>query len=491
MARRRRGFGMFMVLANLWLIVEVVSCGGVSSRRSHGEQLRRMQEFKTTLLQHKTSLISPSPSPQPDIERPRVYHVTSYGADPTGKTDSTEALLKAFSDACNGPPDGFLMSGINNLGGAQINLEGGSYLVSRPLRFPTTGVGNIMIHGGTLHASSQFPADGYLIELSSSSSSSSTDEVNIDLSSSSSYNFEFITFKDLLLDCNYRGGGIAVINSLRTGIDNCYITHFNTDGILVQSGHETLIRDSFLGQHITAGNDPGEKNFSGTAINLAGNDNIVSNVIVFSAATGILVSGGANLITGVHCYNKATGYGGTGIYLKLPGMAQTRIVDSYLDFTGIVAEDPVQLVISNNFFYGDAFITLKSINGIANGVNIVDNIFSGSGKGVDIVQLDQANGPFVKIDQVFVDRNSVHGMNAKATIARASAQGNGSSWSIDFSGILLFSNLIRHVQYTMRMDDASFPSYALRNVSENRVVIESNIATQTSVYVMVDQGWAS
>lgn len=71
--------------------------------------------------------------------------MTSYGADPTGVADSTEAILGALSDAFKGPSDGVLMEGIANLGGARIDLEGGSYLISRPLRFPATGAGNIMV----------------------------------------------------------------------------------------------------------------------------------------------------------------------------------------------------------------------------------------------------------------------------------------------------------------------------------------------------------
>ena len=264
------------------------------------------------------------------------------------------------------------------------------------------------IHGGTLKASDNFPADGYLIDLSSSSSNqkkenNQTTVADQLISSSSTYNYEFISLRDLMLDSNYRGGGIAVINSLRTTIDNCYIAHFNTTGILIQGGHETLVHSSFLGQHITAGGDPGERSFSGTAINIVGNDNAITDVVIYSAAVGVMVSGQANTLSGVHCYNKATGFGGTGIYLKLPSLTQTRIVNCYLDYTGIVAEDPVQLHISSSFFLGDAYIVFKSINGVARGVSVVGNMFSGSGKGVEIVQLDQKNGPFKEIDQVVVD----------------------------------------------------------------------------------------
>eukprot|EP00258_Populus_trichocarpa_P002877 XP_002303344.3 polygalacturonase QRT3 [Populus trichocarpa] len=461
----------------------------LSTDGHYHDQMQNMKAFKHSLLTRRqlvTPTISSSPAPapqamnQPPASRPHVYEVTSYGADPTGKLDSTEALLKAITDAFNGPSEGFLMKGIANLGGAYINLQGGNYRISKPLRLPAAGVGNLMISGGTLTASDDFPTDGYLIDLSASSSSSS-----------SSYNYEYITIKDLMLDCRYRGGGISVINSLRTSIDNCYIAHFNTEGILVQDGHETYIRNSFLGQHITAGGDPGERNFSGTAINLMGNDNAVTDVVIFSAAIGVMISGQANTLSGVHCYNKATGFGGTGIYLKLPSLTQTRILNCYLDYSGIVAEDPVQLTISSSFFLGDAYILFKSVKGLAKGINIVDNMFSGSNKGIEIVQLDQSKGPFKQIDQVVVDRNNVNGMNLKATVAKGSVQGNGTSWTIDFSPVLLFPNLIDHVQYSVSSSGTLFPSHALRNVSENRVVIESDVAVPASVFVTVNQGVSS
>lgn len=74
-----------------------------------------------------------------------MYGVISYGADPTGKSDSTEAILKALSDAFNGPREGSLIEGISNLGGAEIHLEGGNYLISKPLRLPDAGVGNLVV----------------------------------------------------------------------------------------------------------------------------------------------------------------------------------------------------------------------------------------------------------------------------------------------------------------------------------------------------------
>ncbi|MED6143328.1 Polygalacturonase qrt3 [Stylosanthes scabra] len=492
----------------LWFLFLGVACGGrtINGANNHYlKDIRRLQAFKASLTARhgsvaasfSSSFVAPSPLLTDEVgNNPRVYHVTSYGADPTGNSDSTEALIAAIADAAaKAPSQGQLMQGITDLGGAHIDLEGGNYLISRPLRFPVAGVGNLMIHGGTIRASKNFPEDGYIIDLSSTSSSSSSSNnnnyqnrgANSESSHSSPYNFEYISFKDLLLDSNFRGGGISVINSLRTSIDNCYITHFTTNGILVQSGHETYIRNTFLGQHVTAGGDKNEKNFSGTGISLLGNDNAVTDVVIFSAAVGIMVTGQANTFSGVHCYNKATGFGGTGIYLRLPGLTQTRIVNSYMDYTSIVAEDPVQLHVSSSFFLGDANIVLKSVNGVVNGISIVDNMFSGSGSGVEIVQLDQSSRSFKQIDQAIVDRNIVRGMNLKATVAKMSIQGNGTLWNIDFNSVLLFPNLIRNVQYSVSSNGGTFPNHALRDVSENKVVIETSEAVNANVFVTVDQ----
>ncbi|XP_076959923.1 polygalacturonase QRT3-like [Bidens hawaiensis] len=442
----------------------------------HHFHIRKLQEFKSNyFFPQKHVSLSSSSSPSSG-----VYSVIEYGADPTGKNDSTDAILAAISEAVSVTGDGFLMQGITNLGGVRISLEGGIYKISRPIKLPDAGLGNIMIFGGTLKASDNFTTDSYLLDLSSSSSSTNHD-----------YKYEFITIKDLMLDCNFKGGGIQVVDSLRTTIDNCYIAHFTTTGILVQQGHETYIRNSFLGQHITAGNDPNERNFTGTAIDLQGNDNAVTDVVIFSAQVGIMVSGQANIITGVHCYNKAYGFGGTGVYIKVPGITQTRIVNSYFDYTGIVAEDPLQLHVSGCFFLGDAFIVLKSVRGVVDGVNIVNNMFSGSNKGVDIVQLDQTTKEFNEIGRVVVENNVVNGMNMKATVANGVTPVNGTSWTVDFNKILLFPRRIKFVQHTLMSNGGNlFPKTILRNVSNNQVFIESDLMVEGSASVTVDQGVA-
>ncbi|CAA3028534.1 Hypothetical predicted protein [Olea europaea subsp. europaea] len=441
--------------------------------------LRQMKlyEFQEKLLEKSDA---PMPMPKPLSHSPknhgRVFYPIGYGADPTGVKDSTDAIYAAIRDAGTLQNGLDLLPGITDLGGIVIDFQGGNFRISHSIRFPP-GIGNLVVQGGTLRASDSFPDDRHLIELWSPDSPkfSKTDCHPDNLFPRKDQNdgmyYEDITFRDILFDSSYRGGGLFVIDSTRIRVNNCFFIHFNTEGILVKGGHETFISSSFLGQHPTIGGDRGERDYTGTGIDLASNDNAVTDVAIFSAATGIILRGQANILIGVHCYNKATYFGGVGILVKA---AQTRITDSYLDYNSIVIEDPSQVHVSNGFFLGDGNVVLKSMRSRVSGLNIINNMFCGDPKHmVPIVKLD---GDFTSIDQVVVDHNNVNGMILKSTVGKVTVAGNGTKWTADFSSTLLFPNKINHVQYALYSRGGivgGFPTHAVTNVSNNVVVIES------------------
>ncbi|KAK7329358.1 hypothetical protein VNO77_23519 [Canavalia gladiata] len=417
----------------------------------------------------------------------RVVYPSEYGADPTGAQDSTDAILKALENAFGIESGLELLPGIKDLGGVVIDLQGGNYTISKPITFPSSA-GNVVVKEGTLRASNTFPTDRHLVELWASNSRKlpkTSDFNSIKLQQTIGIYYEDITFRDILFDSSYRGGGILIIDSVRIRINNCFFLHFTTEGILVQRGHETFISSSFLGQHSTVGGDRGERDFSGTAIDLASNDNAITDVAIFSAAIGIVLRGQANMVTGVHCYNKASGFGGIGILVKLAGNSQTRIDTPYMDYNSIVMEDPVQVHVTNGFFLGDANIVLKSVNGLISGLNIVDNIFTGKNNNVPIVTLD---GQFSKIDQVVTDRNGVIGMSLRSTVGKLTVPVNGSQWVANFSDILLFPNRINHFQYSFySQGGVKFLAHSVTNVSNNVVVVESEKPAQGIASFFVEQ----
>lgn len=349
---------------------------------------------------------------------------------------------------------------------------------------------NFQVQGGTLRASNTFPSGRHLIELWSPNSEKLLEHQATPILDAKDQNvgiyYEDITFRDILFDSSDRGGGIFVIDSARIRINNCFFLHFTTQGILVQKGHETFISNTFLGQRSTVGGDKDEKDFSGTAIDLNSNDNAITDVVIFSAAVGVILRGQANVVTGVHCYNKATAFGGVGILVKLAGNSQTRIDNCYLDFTAIVLEDPVQVHVTNGFFLGDANVVLKSIQGKVFGLNVVDNMFNGSPQNkVPIIKLD---GEFTKIDQVVIDRNNVIGMSLKSTVGKLLVSGNGTKWVADFSEILVFPNRINNFHYSFYSQGVpKFTAHAVTNVSNNVVVVESEKVVNGVLSVVVDQ----
>ncbi|PHU25639.1 hypothetical protein BC332_03971 [Capsicum chinense] len=440
---------------------------------------------------------SPSTSPQPSLptyspkkSEGRVVFPIGYGADPTGTSDSSEAIKEAIDDALKLQNGFVLLPGISDLGGLIIDFQGGNFRINTPIVFPP-GIGNIVVKGGTLRASDTFPGDRHLIELWSQDSPklhkdyiSHHSDIFDRRDQNVAIRYEGITFRDILFDSGYRGGGLYVVDSARIRVTSCFFVHFSTEGVLVQRGHETFISNTFMGQHPTVGGDRGERDFSGIAIDLASNDNAITDVTIFSSAIGIVLRGEANIVTGVHCYNKATYFGGVGILVKA---SQNRIDNCYLDYNSIVIEDPFLVHISNGYFLGEGNVVLKAIYGRIFGLNVVNNMFSGNpSKMTPILTLD---GQFNDIDQVVIDQNNVNGMSVKSTAGKLSVAGNGTKWVADFSSILVFPNKINHVQYSFycRGGVVGFPAHAVTNVSSNVVVIESEKTVDGVVSVFVDQ----
>ncbi|KAL0398097.1 UNVERIFIED_CONTAM: Polygalacturonase QRT3 [Sesamum radiatum] len=412
---------------------------------------QKLHHFQSDLLRKTTTSLgsfakaASTDSPVSGKSSGRVFYPIGYGADPTGDHDSTSAILDALNDAVKLQNGLELLPGISDLGGVVIDLQGGNFKISSPIRFPAA-VANIVVQGGTLRASTTFPSDRHLIELwaPDSRKASAPDTFSDRKDFNNGMKYEDVTFRDILFDSSYQGGGLLLIDSVRIRVTNCFFLHFSTQGILVLRGHEAFISSCFLGQHPTIGGDKEEKGYTGTAIDIASTDNAVTDVAIFSAAIGIVLRGRANIVTGVHCYNKATFFGGVGILVK---SAQNRIVDSYMDFNSIVMEDPDQVLVSNGFFLGDGNIVLRSIQGRISGLNIVNNIFCGDPNNmVPIVKLE---GLFTSsIDQVVIDHNVVNGMSLKSTVSKLTVVGNRTKWVADFSGILVFPDKINHVEYT-------------------------------------------
>lgn len=79
------------------------------------------------------------------LQSGRVFYPTGYGADPGGVEESCEAFLQALEEAFQVQKGLEMLPGVNDLGGLIVDLQGGNYKISKPIRFPPSGGGNIVV----------------------------------------------------------------------------------------------------------------------------------------------------------------------------------------------------------------------------------------------------------------------------------------------------------------------------------------------------------
>ena len=165
----------------------------------------------------------------------------SFGGDPTGKADATVALQSCVRAALlhGGRGTGPMASGIRNLGGATIDLGGGTFNISEPLVFPEL-VGNFQIVRGTLRAGPGFPSDRYLIEVGNHSCMPDNQKVCN----------EFINVNEIFLDCSHvAAGGIIARNTMGLTVGpSAFVTGFNVAGVQVLGGHEIMVTEAWFAE---------------------------------------------------------------------------------------------------------------------------------------------------------------------------------------------------------------------------------------------------
>ena len=163
-----------------------------------------------------------------------------YGADPTGKNDSTAAFTLALSALLSRNTSGHEdESGTIDLGGALLDLEGGDYLLSAPLVIPSN-YSNCAIAHGSLRASTTFPTASYLIEVGTMGAACSNwgDSCNEDVS-----------LEDLFLDGSQTASGCVrywAVIGVNSGPD-LFCVNFTVAGFDMEGGHEVVLHETWVG----------------------------------------------------------------------------------------------------------------------------------------------------------------------------------------------------------------------------------------------------
>ena len=362
-----------------------------------------------------------------------VVFPTAFGADPTGKTDSTAAFAAAVAALVARNATGHKMSdGIADLGGVVLDLQGGDYLISAPLAIPQF-VGNMRIIDGTLRASPSFPADRFVIEIGAVPCSTPSGQGSCN---------ENVGMSGLTVDGSHVAAGcVSISATMGATLDSSSaIFGFVSTGILLAGGHEAMVSETWVAAYFWS--DPKKERNNAVGIKVAGNDHFVTNVIVFSARVGVEVTGAANLLTNVHTWNCATGNGGIGI---LNTMSQNRFVGCYLDFTDLinVGSGAQQLSVADGFFLGDAQLIFQSSapKQAVYGVSLSGNVWYDCSQ--PALAVNETTGSFTSVTDFSLVGTSFCGdgqaktgfTRATRTLAASSASGSD---TLDFSGVLLF-----------------------------------------------------
>lgn len=93
-----------------------------------------------------------------------------------------------------------------------------------------------------------------------------------------------------------------------------------------------------------------------------------------------------------------------------------------------------------------------------------------------------------------IDNNVVSKMVLKATKARKSVAGKGKKWRVDFESLLVFHDLVTHVDYSLYVknknknkNNVTVPAHAITSIKNNTVVVEATEEVDGVVSVAVDQ----
>ena len=257
--------------------------------RSQATDARRILNTHGVPPQHRPTSYTPvasaatlqSPYAAPPVPPSFVFSPIAYGADPTGQADSTAAfeLLMADLLSPNATHAHRMADGIVDLGGATVDLQGGDYLISRPLRIPPC-YGNARIMRGSLRASPSFPSDGYLIVVGNETAAQRDWEEAVSgggrpsraaLSSPASRRQDFYSHADptgcrfdqqavymedvqllsLLLDCQHAAAGGVFVSYIMGALigDQTFIIGCPRAGITSVQGHELVISTVWVAEY--------------------------------------------------------------------------------------------------------------------------------------------------------------------------------------------------------------------------------------------------
>jgi hypothetical protein len=283
----------------------LICAGNIAAQPAHhpihhapAELLNRIASSNPASLDHK------APARKPFTAGFRVSPA-DLGGDPTGRKDSWAALNAALkvclnqskiSPNGNFPGDTSFGNGkaIRDMGGCEIDLEGGEYRISQPLVLPEYNA-NMQFGHGSLVAGPEWKNESDFLFVIGIKDSCKVPQgsCNID-----------INFPELFLDGAHKASGMQINNVMGVTIGpGGYFLNFTEYGLQINKGHEVMMERVWMGEtNFDFDHEAHNAAPNATAIQINGNDHYILNSIVFSSRIGLEVNGAADYIQGVHVW---------------------------------------------------------------------------------------------------------------------------------------------------------------------------------------------
>eukprot|EP00051_Salpingoeca_urceolata_P012150 m.150747 g.150747 ORF g.150747 m.150747 type:complete len:494 (-) comp17391_c0_seq1:77-1558(-) len=431
----------------------------------------------------------------PTAPRPGLrLRPADFGGDPTGRKDSwasinscVQGCLNQSSLSPNGhfPGDTSFGDGtfIKDMGGCNVDLDGGEFLISKPIQIPQFNA-NMQFGRGSIIAAPTFPQNDFLIVVGEPGRNCKYPQgsCNID-----------INFPELFVDGRHIASGMQINHVMGTTIGpGGYFLNFTQYGVQINEGHEVMMDRVWLGEtnfdfdHQRFGRSP-----NATAIQINGNDHFITNTIVFSSLVGLEVNGAANKVLGVHVWfplNQALHFDDTRAF-RLTSQGN-RLTGCYIDGGRAYIEgSAVSHTLWTDGFECCAGGGLGNVphgifivgNSIGPGLQITDCIFGGG----SIYHLNSTNNDSVKVAGVRIENNAfsskAKGTRTTQTMSKAVPS---KAWDFDFCDQLLFP-FIAQVRLSF-VADKGFPQVVARPPQGCKVTVEASEPFSGSVTVDVD-----
>jgi hypothetical protein len=273
--------------------------------------------------------------------------------------------------------------------------------------------------------------------------------------------------------------GIQINEVMGTTIGpQTYILNFTKVGIEVNSGHEVMIDQTWLGETNFDYNysAPGSGAPLATAIKIHSNDHYILDSIVFSSLIGLDVGGAANLINGLHVWfpqNAAEHNGATAFY---DTGAQNRYENCYIDCSHAVFVNPDRIQWINGFTLG------------GHGIELQGNVTSVRISGVENGPITWSGDPSSTVVNTVIKDILGSPISSQPTLSVTSATAQ-TAWSFDFCRELPFPNIqsVTSLAFTSVSSDASAPvSVVARKPSGCKLTVDISPAAAGTLVATVD-----